>query len=249
MDPVLEKAWKKGGEMTWDESKHPRHPAGTSEGGQFAEKVVTSAREAAGVPESRYPESDPTYEDKLHNTIEDFRVHLYMNNNDKWPDYEKAVVVDEDMEVLFSNIGSKMSVIFTDEQVEQMEGKWLLHNHPNSSFFSRNDFLFLIDSKLEGIVAMTEGGYYKAWMDEGLSDEKRQDLLFKIGVVWDKWNESIFSDHYKAVIDGKMTAEKADDLHQVKMFEALKGNSFIDKYMDITFHEWTREYWWMEGSE
>jgi len=108
--------------MAWDESKHPRHPTGVTEGGQFAPKggvggtktkddkggidpevVENEARKAAELAEKtdteglyRDPETgkwDPERVEKVHKPLKKFlKTHRWNDETDQWETHEYTPV-------------------------------------------------------------------------------------------------------------------------------------------------------------
>ena len=72
-------------------------------------------------------------------------------------DFETAGVFDEDGNLIFKKLGGKNYVQFSDEEMAQMKGRILTHNHPSGRSFSFEDLAMTRNTRLKEIRAVGTG--------------------------------------------------------------------------------------------
>jgi len=68
--------------------------------------------------------------------------------------FESAAVYDNNGNQLFFKNGSSNAVVFNNEELTQMKGNVLTHNHPSGGAFSGSDVALLVSSGLSEIRAV-----------------------------------------------------------------------------------------------
>ena len=68
--------------------------------------------------------------------------------------YETAGVYSSDGKLLFTKDGTKSSVKFTIDELNQLNGATLTHNHPSGTSFSRDDIKLFLNEKVKEIRAV-----------------------------------------------------------------------------------------------
>lgn len=99
--------------------------------------------------------------------------------------YEIAQLYDEKGDALFKKEGTTRAVNFTENEIKQMSGGVLTHNHPNGSCFSPQDINMLRRGKLAEIRAVTQQGIYQLqkpakWKRDISSLEKIVSMYYDI---------------------------------------------------------------------
>ena len=84
--------------------------------------------------------------------------------------YESAILYDAKGNVIFRKDGDSKSVTFSKEEIQQMNGCVLTHNHPNGSVFSEADINMLRLSNLSEIRACTSDGTYSLKLKDKWSE-------------------------------------------------------------------------------
>jgi SPP1 gp7 family putative phage head morphogenesis protein len=129
--------------FTWDESQHPR-----DDQGQWTD--------AGGGSSST----------RIEETLKERALKAGQEKG-----IEHASVINEDGEVIIDKDGDTHYVEFTEQEISEMRGSIVLHNHPNQTTLSEGDLRMTNSAQLREIVAVTEdGGVYrgKALMDNHL---------------------------------------------------------------------------------
>lgn len=74
--------------------------------------------------------------------------------------HEEAAVYDKNGKPLFKNTGTASQVTFTDEQLAQMKGAVVTHNHPSGSSFSATDIELMTRTGAAEIRVATPDYFY-----------------------------------------------------------------------------------------
>jgi NAD+--asparagine ADP-ribosyltransferase len=98
---------------------------------------------------------------------------------------ESAIVIDKSGRIVFiQSTGESDAVHFTEDQLKNMKGTTLTHNHPRSSTFSSEDLYLLTKQKLKAIRAVGDHHTYQL--------EKMNTTPLK--------DRSLFASDYKAAM-------------------------------------------------
>lgn len=81
-------------------------------------------------------------------SMEDFEARIVKQ------DYETAGVYSTDGTLLFEKDGEKDRVIFTNDELKQMKGAVLTHNHPSGNPLSHDDVAIMASTKMQEIRAV-----------------------------------------------------------------------------------------------
>ncbi len=216
--------------MTFNESDHPRVPAGSSSGGQFTSKVVDAAREAAfdtggsGLSSHQVDMATADFNRQIRKQAQ--------NEGDEWLTYEKAWIYDSEGEKVLSQNGDEAQVEFSDEFLESrktIKGT-LIHNHPSNGFLSYQDLAFGLMYGLKNIVAVTEDGYYIATTRDTLRGSELDEAVDVIKNVWSDTNDKVYKSNWSDIVSGVIDASEAPAIHYKKMLGQMGTNPEIMKY-------------------
>jgi len=153
--------------------------------------------------------------------------------------YERAIAVDAKGNVLFDQKGEQTSVAFTSEQVRQMKGAVLTHNHPNLGFkegsksakglsFSLADLNCACVTEAREIRAAASG------YDHSLKPPKRGwNLDYYNNVVAPAWQyreQQLVAKYQMNILMGKVSQDNvhADFQHEL-MIKVAKDTGMIYK--------------------
>lgn len=118
---------------------------------------------------------------------------------------ERAIVLSSDGGVLVDKSGNESSVQFNDYEIEMMAGTTLVHNHPNGTPLSGNDFVLSGTAELREIVAVTDDdGTYRGRVVAG-------PRVFHL--AYPAANSAMFSDLSARVRRGEVSQEAAELVH------------------------------------
>lgn len=246
--------------MTFDESKHPRAPAGVTEGGQW----IAAVREGAGL-NSR--EDNPG---ARNNTFKGFwewtkakaRVDLTGKSED-WDKptdeeleeiqlhYEQAWLVGPDGEHL-GEIGETngTSMNFTGAEEAEFPGNYLIHNHPGTgASLSGADIRYGFQESLKGmVVAEPNGLHILTYNNESLwnvaatgLEEDPIYIGYELADIWtDKMDNSL--DMYRDALEAGHGAAAKDQLWADSKWamEDIANESIYSKWLDFEFIPWSK---------
>jgi hypothetical protein len=119
-------------------------------------------------------------------------------------DKEIAYAYDKNGNLLFKQAGGRESVRFSPEQLRQMQGGVLTHNHPVGGTFSRNDIGMALHNQLAEVRAVDANYRYSFRIPEG-NTLKWND----IAETHQKTLESHADLYRRRVLKGTMTVEQA----------------------------------------
>ena len=74
---------------------------------------------------------------------------------------EKAIVFNDQNEIILEKLGNIKSIQFTEEECKKMDGYYFIHNHPSGQTFSFDDIAVAFKYGLKEIVAFTSKGIYQ----------------------------------------------------------------------------------------
>lgn len=152
---------------------------------------------------------------------------------------EKAVLYDASGNRIFQKAGQTHSVSFTQEEIVQMRGGVLTHNHPGGASFSPADINMLRQSGLREIRAVGRDGVYsmkqpKVWDKRILSlkeiQEQYDSLVEKHRVEMEQWAQDNL-DHI-SVTDYQIR-------YQNKVIEDFAKNFGLEYRMEVLSDEET----------
>lgn len=215
---------------SWDESKHPRVPAGSEEGGEWTEKVSGAAREAAG--SSSYEENREELIQEFHQETRQMGEQLGMEEFPR----ERAVMIDlEGSESVEMGKGSETSISFSEWEKWKQKGTYLVHNHPQDMGLSHNDLLYSMKADLRGMIATTPTGYHELnlYPPAGGWDENL------VKSVNDLYVDNFFRTQYRQEYQigaGEITAKEA-----ARTLSGIIMNQVEERYpdeFDYKFIEW-----------
>lgn len=233
--------------MTWDESKHPRVPAGSSEGGQFTDKkvfvrggqlvlpgydeAVASAREAAGLDQT--PEA-------VKRKYREFRDSAKTEEGDDII-YEKCWVVDENGKVLFKRDGGPHKIEIPVKLTPQINGNYFIHNHPppGDSNLSLPDVVSGLRMNMKELVATVPGGYHRLRIRIPKGEFTKEDLISRVKKVYQEAENEIFAQNKLLVISGQLTSWQAAERHVNYCMDALMADGVIPDYLKYDFVPWS----------
>lgn len=137
----------------------------------------------------------------------EFRAALYQSESDSiWESNEVSTVYDSKGNQLFQKTGDEHHVEFSDDEITNLKGATLTHNHPNNSFFSEEDLSVATEYELKEIRACTEQAIYSF-----KPAEMTNSLMFNNR--YKKFNESLtqeLKDEFLKKIDNhEMTSDDA----------------------------------------
>lgn len=230
--------------MTWREEDHPRVPAGRSTGGQFTEKdggagldpeleALRKERREAFYPEDAKQEKRFYAYKQFHDSTQEKAAELGQDQLE----YEMAQVVGEEGEVsreLGSVEEGGMAIRFSEEELETLQGRRMVHNHPNNSGFSRADLQFGAKYGLEVIVATTKDGMFVADFNREVIDSNVNFYSDKIGRLFDELSGMVDADAKRKIKNG-YTVEEALAWRGQEMAEIL---SKWDRSKNIVQARW-----------
>lgn len=130
-------------------------------GHQFIENTLTKA--VGNDAEKYYVRNVGRLEMDKTNTLKDFESSIANK------DIEYAGLYSRDGTFIFSEIGTKDSVGFTAEQLDQMTGGILTHNHPNERSFSIDDIRLFLNNNLAEVRVVTDEFIYSMINDANIS--------------------------------------------------------------------------------
>jgi hypothetical protein len=123
-------------------------------------------------------------------------------------DYETAIGIDEDGNVVLRKDGGQSSVGFTDKEVEELKGTTFTHNHPKGGSFSRTDIDFMLDAELKEMRAVGVHGK-KRWlyrMRPNAEAYQYRELILSEANKADSETYVVFN---KQISDGEITPTQA----------------------------------------
>lgn len=234
--------------MTWDESKHPRVPAGAPEGGQFTDKeglterekeieALRAARRAAMLPE------DPNEEARFYayKVFHDETKAIAEDLGQEKLQHEIAYLVDEEGNIV-SQLGeienAGMSVRFSDEELEMLKGRYMVHNHPNESMLSSQDLGFGAKYGLKGIVATTEKGMYVADFNRERIDQNINFWPDALVRVHKELSGSLNFQAMNYIEDHGWAAEEAMEWKAKELVDMFQHYKDVPKFVKVRFIPW-----------
>lgn len=111
-------------------------------------------------------------------SIHDYESSIANNN------FESAGVYSSDGKLLFTKKGDKTSVQFTVDELNQMNGATVTHNHPDGSSFSRDDIRMFLNEKIKEIRAVGNEFTYSMVNDNSVELTSRAfDRVFRRSLV------------------------------------------------------------------
>jgi SPP1 gp7 family putative phage head morphogenesis protein len=143
--------------------------------------------------------------------------------------HEKALVFDEQGNLVLEKVGKKNHVEFTRDEIDGFKGKTLVHNHPSGGPFSEADIKVAARSELAEIRAVGKShvysmkppakGWSKYWWDQvgrGTFTQVRSE---------------VYADLRKWFADGILTRDEANDItrryHEIwKRFATKTGTIY-----------------------
>lgn len=149
--------------------------------------------------------------------------------------YEITGLYDGDGNFIFKKNGDSGAVNFTQDEIKQMRGGVLTHNHPNGSCFSPEDINMLRRGKLLEIRAVTSQGVYRLqkpakWGRDISNLEKIDSMYYNI-------DNQVSPAIYAKAARGEITYAQAEVMCQetvLREFAARHGLKFdFDSWDDI----------------
>lgn len=143
---------------------------------------------------------------------------------------EHAIVYDSSGQRIFHKKGEKHKVEFTEEEIQNMRGGVLTHNHPLGATFSETDIYMLKTANLSQIRAVGRDGIYvlkrpKYWPD-GLS------TFQKIQKEYNRIDASLKEIMEKEFVQSDMTIEDYNIIYQNRIIEKLSEEFGLDYSME-----------------
>lgn len=120
---------------------------------------------------------------------------------------------------LFKKNGDVSSVTFTPDEIKQMQGGILTHNHPGGGCFSPNDINMLRFGKLQEIRAVTPDGIYR--MQAPTLWSRSISNLTKINQAYYDIDANISKPFFDRARSGEISFYEADLLSQHAVVEAF----------------------------
>jgi hypothetical protein len=205
------------------------------------EGMVSAAREAAGL-ELEYIDWEAKYfhTETRRKAREKLQQGYVLHGPPDELDVEMAWLYDEDGKFIEEVYGARDNVGFTPEQAKKLRRGWLIHNHPQNGTFSANDFQFVHRHGLEGIIATTKQGVYKATSKKthlNLGTLRDMDCL-QIFDAWQDLNFPIEQKYTEHVRLGEMTTHEAWANHTEELFEGFLTDKEINRHFEVEFIPW-----------
>jgi hypothetical protein len=144
------------------------------------DKIMDSGRS------KRYARAFATDDEQIKKAISASRMHIF-SKKQKDSEYklfipfitdildktenkiEKAIIFDEKGKKIFEKYGTKSSVSFTIQELNQMSGYRLIHNHPSGNTLSYQDIVLAINSRLKEIIAISDKYIYRLKISKTLN--------------------------------------------------------------------------------
>jgi hypothetical protein len=139
---------------------------------------------------------------------------------------ESAAVYGANGKLLFENKGGRSSVHFTSEQVGQMKGATLTHNHPGGSSFSPDDVALAVRTEMAEMRAVSsewthsvkppEGGWSAEWgRKNGLIDSLNRH------------NMGVRQEFNRRITDGTLEIEEAEADHWHEVWKRVAKDTGV----------------------
>lgn len=123
-------------------------------------------------------------------------------------EFESAALFKNDCQVFFKD-GEESSVSFSDEEVEQMAGGILTHNHPGSRSFSRADVNMFLMAKMDEVRITSRSYDYSLKLGNFDFSFNLQDVLQK----YRDFDNEVHDEFMDKILDDKMTIDDANAEH------------------------------------
>lgn len=235
-DPLTGENYKVDGDMTFGEWKDSLTPEQRAAMDKYVDNsgkggIIKERRDMTNKPIGNEEDSSnitpktKDYSEVGSNSFSDIsKGKLYQQERTiSANDYETAVLYDKNGNELFSVEGNAGEVRFTKEQIEQMKGSILTHNHPNGTVFSPEDVYMLYKGQLAEIRACNIQGVYILrhigdWDKHIIDYSKLNDEYWK--------SMNIVGEQYKEVA----AKEGKNILEYLRQMEEDGMKRFADKY-------------------
>ena len=144
-------------------------------------------------------------------------------NRLRYQTFESAILYNKNGEVVFEKSGQEHSVSFTAEEVRQMEGCVMTHNHPGGNSFSGQDICVLKNGKLNVIRACGKRGTYV--LEKPDSWHSDIDTGQKIMRVFEELKKEVMQEVDPLFYGGKIDVDEANRM----LYDNLM-KKFANKY-------------------
>lgn len=226
--------------MAWNEAEHPRHPEGSTKGGQFAPKdgAGEAARSAAGVK---------THEKARQETFQEFHQWT-LDMAEEEGDHPSGLTHEEAW--MLSPEGEKLGnpgeshpngfkVGFTQREISQMKGQWMIHNHPLPSTFSGADLEFGLKHGLEGMAVSNSIGLSTVTFHG--RDVMREAASSMIDDLWDRTANGLLWEAEKKLEAGEITMLEIEQNFidsTYDILETIDRDETYGRFIDYNFTPW-----------
>lgn len=144
---------------------------------------------------------------------------------------EHAVLYDSSGRRIFHKKGREHNVEFSNEEIKQMAGGVLTHNHPLGATFSEEDIYMLKSARLSQIRAVGRDGVYTLKCPAEWPVEL--DTLKKIKEEYNRIDMSLREMMEKEFVEKNMTVEDYNIVYQNKIIEQLSQEFGLDYGMEV----------------
>lgn len=158
-------------------------------------------------------------------------------------DTEKAVAFDDNGNVIMDKSGTSSSVSFTLDEIRLLKGKASIftHNHPGSSSFSMEDFIFGNQNQTKRVRVTSQYFDYEIYFNQYLDPNRINDLKMDFKDIKNKWGNA-FSDKFINI--DKILTEKAEKdkllMRYNQIISHLTWKEVSKKYPEFTYKRWVR---------
>lgn len=154
-------------------------------------------------------------------------------------DYETAHVYDENDDYLFEKDGNRDSVPLTSQEVTQMHGGTLSHNHPLENAFSRADVKFARTSRLKEMRAVDNNYLHVVKPKNGSWERSMGVFKGSDGVernfteVINKVHEDVRRDFTELIQNGDMLVSTAEREHFHELWTRVQRETDAIEYSRV----------------
>ena len=148
--------------------------------------------------------------------------------------YETGICINDNGDIIFRQKGTRDFVEFTEEQLDQLSGNTLTHNHPKNTCFSSDDLYVFEAYSLKELRAV---GGEKTWISIGKSNIGCS--ISRTNKQWTRHPSYLSSDYAEAI--NKYASTVIDKFYAESEYDDVETIRRANRMQDDFARRWLRE--------